>query len=457
MYKSISNAINQIDKIDPLTLIGKVLSIKGLLIEAEGLSHITGIGDKCFIKRRDGETILADVIGFRDNLTLLTAYDKLEGVGTGCDIIVQQKQSSLIYPCDEWLGRVINCHCQPLDGKGLIIQGDVGYSIYQSPPPAHQRKILKDRAELGIKTINTMLNCCYGQRMGIFAGSGVGKSVLISMINKYAAFDVKIIGLIGERGREIQEFIHEYLGEGGLENTIIVVATGDEAALAKKQAAYLTMAVAEYFRNQNKQVLCIIDSITRFAMALREIGLSIGEPPTTKGYTPSVFAELPKLLERAGPGIEGVGDITGLFSVLVDGDDHNEPVADAIRGILDGHIVMDRKIADRGRFPAINLLKSISRTMPKCNTPEELRLLQYTKSIISTYEDMEDMIKIGAYKHGTNPMVDQAIKLYPYLEQFFSQQPNESFLTKESYTMLENILTSNSTENKTEESKAAGV
>jgi flagellum-specific ATP synthase len=275
--------------------------------------------------------------------------------------------------------------------------------------------------------------------MGIFAGSGVGKSVLISMLTKYAHTDVKVIGLIGERGREAKEFIEEYLGPEGLKKAIIVLATGDESALLRKRAAYLTISIAEYFRDAGMEVLCIMDSITRYAMAQREIGLAIGEPPTTKGYPPSVFSELPKILERAGPGVAN-SNITGLFTVLVEGDDQNEPISDAVRGILDGHIVMDRAIGERGRFPAVDVLKSVSRAMPKCNNAFENKLVTTARRSLSIYNDMAEMIRLGAYKKGTDPEVDNSIILYEKIEKFLNQLPNENCAMSDSFKHLSEIL-----------------
>ncbi len=275
--------------------------------------------------------------------------------------------------------------------------------------------------------------------MGIFAGSGVGKSVLMAMLARNAAADVSVIGLIGERGREVQEFLQDDLGEDGLARSVVVVATSDEPALARKQAAYLTMSIAEHFRDEGNDVLCMMDSVTRFAMAQRDIGLAAGEPPTTKGYTPTCFSELPRLLERAGPG-EGKGAITGLFSVLVDGDDHNEPVADAVRGILDGHIVMERRIAERGRYPAVNILKSVSRTMPKSCDPLYWPVVQEAKRLMATYADMEELIQLGAYRRGTTPEVDRAIELHGPFEDFLRQGKEEATSLGDSYARLAEIV-----------------
>lgn len=276
--------------------------------------------------------------------------------------------------------------------------------------------------------------------MGIFAGSGVGKSVLMSMLARDTECDVAVIGLIGERGREVQEFIEDDLGDEGLARSVVVVATSDESVLMRRQAAYLTMTVAEHFRDKGDNVLCMMDSITRFAMAQREIGLSVGEPPTSKGYTPTVFTELPRLLERAGPGKTGTGSITGLFTVLVEGDNHNEPVADAVRGILDGHVVMERAIAERGRYPAINVLKSVSRTMPRCVPEEYLPILRKAKQLLSTYTDMEELIRLGAYRKGSDPIVDEAILRFDPIEAFLNQNKGEATSLSEGYLQLANLL-----------------
>jgi flagellum-specific ATP synthase len=274
--------------------------------------------------------------------------------------------------------------------------------------------------------------------MGIFAGSGVGKSMLISMLTRFSEADIRVIGLIGERGREV----NEYLGEEGMKNTIIIVATSDQSALLRKQAAYVSMAVAEFYRDLGKDVLLMMDSVTRFAMAQREIGLSAGEPPATKGYTPTVFAELPKLLERAGPGTDK-GSITGLFTVLVEGDDHNEPISDAVRGILDGHIVLERSIAERGRYPAINILRSVSRTMPGCNTPEQTVLVEKAKALMAVYDDMKEMIRLGAYRKGSDAQVDEAIFYHDMLEEFLSQNMDQKADLDSCYAQLNDILSQN--------------
>jgi flagellum-specific ATP synthase len=296
------------------------------------------------------------------------------------------------------------------------------------------------KLDLGVRAMNAFLTVCRGQRMGIFAGSGVGKSSILSMMARHTEADVSVVGLIGERGREAREFIEDDLGPDGLARSVVVVATSDESALLRRQAAYVTMTVAEYFRDLGRDVLCMMDSVTRFAMAQREISLSVGEPPASKGYTPTVFAELPRLLERAGPGQEGAGSLTGLFTVLVDGDDHNEPIADAVRGILDGHVVLDRAIAERGRYPAINILRSVSRTMPGCNTREENDLIARARRLLALYDDMAELIRLGAYRRGADAAVDEAIHYFPAIEAFLAQRKDEKTDLASGYAMLAQIF-----------------
>ncbi|PCJ26299.1 MAG: flagellum-specific ATP synthase FliI [Rickettsiales bacterium] len=434
------DALNsKIEDIKPVKLSGRVVSVKGLVIEARGISGFVSIGSRCRIKNNLQDSyILCEVVGFDVDSVLLMPFEDTEGVASGAEIEIDQHENA-IYPDDKWLGRVINAFAEPIDELGPLKSGQKAYPLKTSPPPPHKRQRIGKKIDLGVKAIDSFVSCCYGQRMGIFAGSGVGKSVLISMLTKYADTDVKVIGLIGERGREAKEFIEEYLGEEGLKKAVVILATGNESALLRKRAAYVTMAIAEYFRDQGKEVLCIMDSVTRFAMAQREIGLAVGEPPTTKGYTPSVFSELPKLLERAGPGLESA-NITGLFTVLVEGDDHNEPISDAVRGILDGHIVLDRAIAERGRFPAVDVLRSVSRTLPRCNNDLENKQITYARRMLATYHDMAEMIRLGAYKQGTDREVDLSIGYFEQIEEFLNQKPDESCSMEESYKRLGAIL-----------------
>ncbi|HUD51279.1 flagellar protein export ATPase FliI [Parvibaculum sp.] len=417
---------------------GRVVSIQGLMVEVAGPLHAMGVGSRLSVSSRTGADIECEVVGFRDGRALCLPFGQLSGIGVGCKAVVSAEEPH-VYPSHAWLGRVVNAMGEPIDGKGPLAQGAEPYSLRSLPPPAHHRQRVKGKVDLGVRAMNTFLSMCRGQRMGIFAGSGVGKSVLLSMLARNTSCDVAVIGLVGERGREVQEFLEDDLGPEGLARSVVVVATSDEAALMRRQAAYLTMSIAEYFRDHDKDVLCMMDSVTRFAMAQREIGLSAGEPPTSKGYTPTVFAELPKLLERAGPGT-GHGSISSLFTVLVDGDDHNEPVADAVRGILDGHIVMERSIAERGRYPAINVLKSISRTMPGCNSEEENALIRRARVLMSTYDDMEELIRLGAYRPGSDPLVDEAIFYQPALDAFLGQRKDEATGMAAGYAMLTDIL-----------------
>ncbi len=436
---NLHDLIQKIEKIDLVKIQGTVVSVKGMIISCKGINKFVKIGSICKIIANDNNAYtLCEVVGFEDNIVLLMSFHGLEGLGTGFLIEICQSKN-VIYPNELWLGRIVNAFGDPIDDKGPIRHGPKSYPLKTNPLPSQQRNRIGSKIDLGVKAIDTFVSCCYGQRLGIFSGSGIGKSILIAMLTKYADVEVKVIGLIGERGREAKEFIEQYLGEEGLKKSVIIMSTGDESPLMRKRAAYITLSVAEYFRDQNKEVLCIIDSITRFAMAQREIGLAIGEPPTTKGYTPSVFSELPKILERAGPGINGA-NITGLFSVLVEGDDNNEPISDAVRGLLDGHIILDRSIAERGRFPAIDVLKSVSRTMPGCNSDLENRQIKFARKMLATYQDMADMIKLGAYKKGTDHNIDLAIGYFSKLENFFNQMPNETISMKESYKMLGEII-----------------
>jgi len=440
------NLIAAVERVDPLTIYGRVAAVNGLLIEARGGMSRLSIGARAEIERPSDAPLLAEVVGFRDTRALMMPFGAVEGVAPGAEITIRPDGAS-VRPTLAWRGRIVNAFGEPIDGKGPLPQGPTAYPLRAPPPPAHARGRVGERLDLGVRAMDVFTTCCRGQRLGVFAGSGVGKSVLLSMLAREATCDVVVVGLIGERGREVREFIEETLGEAGLARAIVVVATSDEPALTRRQAAYMTLALAEYLRDQDKEVLCMMDSVTRFAMAQREIGLAAGEPPTTKGYTPTVFTELPKLLERAGPGPRRpdgttAGPITGIFTVLVDGDDHNEPIADAVRGILDGHIVMERAIAERGRFPAINVLKSISRTMPACQTPQERQIVKGAREVLSAYANMEELIRIGAYRAGADPVIDRAIKLNPALEAFLSQNKDEATRLDEAFARMQAVLNS---------------
>ena len=428
----------QIAELDAVEVYGRVVGVRGLMVEVAGPIHAMSVGSRIVIETGSDRFIPCEVIGFSGSNAVVMPFDGLDGVRRGCRAVIANAANQ-VRPSPAWLGRVINAMGEPIDGKGPLAQGGSPMPFRNSPPPAHSRKRVGKPLDLGVRALNTFLTCCRGQRMGIFAGSGVGKSVLLSMLARNVAADVTVIGLVGERGREVQEFLQDDLGEKGLARSVVVVATSDEPALMRRQAAYLTLAIAEYFRDQNKSVLCLMDSVTRFAMAQREIGLSAGEPPTAKGYTPTVFTELPKLLERAGPGV-GVGTITAIFTVLVDGDDHNEPIADAVRGILDGHIVMQRSIAERGRYPAINILRSVSRTMPKSADPQFWPTIQRARQVMATYADMEELIRLGAYRAGSSPEVDEAIRLHEPLEGFLRQGKDEKATLLDGYRQLQKIV-----------------
>ncbi len=435
---SLADLRDEVALIPPYRRFGRVAGILGMLVEVGGLPQSLAIGGHCAVLGQAGRRLTCEVVGFRAGRALLMPFGALDGIGLGAKVEIAERPAA-IYPCERWLGRVVNAMGEPVDGKGPLPSGATAYPLRNRPPPAHSRRRVQGKIDLGVRALNTFLTCCRGQRMGIFSGSGVGKSVLLSMIARYTAADATVIGLIGERGREVQEFLEDDLGAEGLARSIVVVATSDESPLMRRQAAYLTLATAEYLRDSGRDVLCLIDSITRFAMAQREIGLSAGEPPTTKGYTPTVFAELPKLLERAGPGV-GEGTITGLFSVLVEGDDHNEPIADAVRGILDGHITLDRAIAERGRYPAVNVLRSISHTMPACNGDDENAVVAAARQRIATYEDMAELIRLGAYKRGSDAKVDEAMRRYPLIEAFLAQRKDERGDLASGYAQLAALL-----------------
>ncbi|MGZ3411267.1 MAG: flagellar protein export ATPase FliI [Xanthobacteraceae bacterium] len=435
----------QITELDGVEIFGRVVGVRGLMVEVAGPLFAMSVGARVTIET-GVRAIPCEVVGFSGVNALLMPFAALEGVRRGCRAIVSTTPGA-VRPTSGWLGRVVNAMGEPIDGKGPLPLGSSPFTFRNVPPPAHSRQRVGAPLDLGVRALNTFLTCCCGQRLGIFSGSGVGKSVLLSMLARNVAADVSVIGLVGERGREVQEFLQDDLGEEGLARSIVVVSTSDEPALMRRQAGLLTLAIAEYFRDEGQDVLVLMDSVTRFAMAQRDIGLSAGEPPTAKGYTPTVFTELPRLLERAGPGAQGQGTITGIFTVLVDGDDHNEPVADAVRGILDGHIVMERAIAERGRYPAINILKSVSRTMPRAADPQFLPVITQARQVMATYSDMEELIRLGAYRPGSSAEVDEAIRLHGPLEAFLGQAKDEATDIGEGYLRLQKILTATETEN----------
>ncbi len=401
---------------------GQVVALEGLRIEASGPRGALRLGALARIGGPEGN--LAEIVGFRDDYAILLLCEDGGNVFPGAPVFFQS-QPAMLYPDENWLGRIVDPFGNPVDAGPPLSRGSYARPVEAPPPPAHARTRIDEKLHLGVRVMDLFTPCGRGQRLGLFAGSGVGKSTLMGMLAKGADADVIVIGLVGERGREVREFVEDALGASGLARSVIVTATSDAPAPARRRAALSAMAVAEYFRDRGKQVLCLLDSVTRFAMAQREIGLAAGEPPTTRGYTPSVFAELPKLLERAGPGQVGQGGITGLFTVLVDGDDHNEPVADAVRGILDGHIVMSRQIGERGRYPAVDILKSLSRLASQLQSPEESDLVRSVRRLEATYADMEELIRIGAYNAGADAETDRAIRLHDGLSAFLTQSESD--------------------------------
>src|ERR1700744_4875237 len=388
---------------------GTVTNLLGLVVEVEGLTGLAAIGDRLALRTRDEQLIPAEVIGFRDDAVQAMAYGSLDGLAHGAKAFLHDRSHTMLDVASSWLGRVIDPLGNPLHRAGILLGGLSPRPTRIAPPDATSRARLGPRIDLGVRALNCFATCRQGQRLGLFAGSGVGKSTLLSMLTRGTECDVVVLALVGERGREVREFIKPALGPDGLAHSVVVVATSDMPPLMRRQCAYTAMAVAEHFRDQGLSVLLLMDSVTRFCLALREIGLSSGEPPATRGYPPRVFAELPRRLGRGRAGPEGtVGHIAALFSVLVEGDDHNEPVADAVRGILDGHIVLERRIAERGRYPAIDVLRSLSRAVPGCNGPDENALARRARALLALHQDMADMVRLGAYRAGSDPAVDEA-------------------------------------------------
>lgn len=420
---------------------GKVTKVVGLTIESNGPE--ARLNDMCRIIPKDstGNYINAEVVGFKDNSILLMPYEEVDGIGPGC--IVENTGSALTVKVgEELLG-------QTLDGLGNPISGEqihnyVAYPVNAAPPDPMQRVIINEILPLGVKAVDGLITVGKGQRIGIFAGSGVGKSTLMGMFARNTKADVNVIALIGERGREVREFIERDLGPEGMKRSVVVVATSDKPALIRNKAAKTATAVAEYFRDQGKDVLLMMDSLTRFSMAQREIGLASGEPPVTRGYPPSVYSEMPKLLERAGN--SDIGSITGLYTVLVDGDDFNEPITDTARSILDGHIMLSRKLGHKNHYPAIDILQSISRCMSQIADPEHKASAGKLKNVLATYTEAEDLINIGAYKAGSNKEIDYAISKIEAVNQFLMQRVEERFTFEEEVAMLEDLFTDNSNE-----------
>lgn len=413
-----------LDQIEPLDITGRVAQAVGLVIEGTGARST--VGDICHITREDGKGVIpAEVVGFRGDRVLLMPLGEMQGIGPSSRIAMTGQAAGLaVGPA--LLGRVLNGLGEPLDGKGPLT-AQAHYPLRTSPPNPLSRNRITTPLDLGVRAINGFLTCGRGQKVGIFAGSGVGKSVLLGMISRYTQADVNVIALIGERGREVNEFLERDLGPEALKRSVVIVATSDQPPMVRLRASLVATSIAEYFRDQGRHVLLMMDSLTRLAYSQREVGLAIGEPPTTKGYTPSVFAMLPKLLERVGTG-PGVGTITGLYTVLVDGDDLSDPIADTVRSILDGHIVLSRALAAQNHFPAIDLLQSTSRVMRDIVTREHEAAARHTIELLARYRQSEDLILLGAYKQGMNAALDRAVRGQDAINGFLRQaveQPAE--------------------------------
>ncbi|WP_066321082.1 flagellar protein export ATPase FliI [Bacillus sp. FJAT-29814] len=417
----IERYLQTLQTINPIKFNGKVTQVIGLTIESQGPD--VKLGDVCLIYPSSSEQPLeAEVVGFKGNRVLLMPLGELVSIGPGCEVVSTGKPLTVKVGM-ELLGKVLDGLGKPMDDSPLP-SGLIEVDTNNYPPNPLKRPRIRTPLSVGVRALDGLLTIGKGQRVGIFAGSGVGKSTLLGMIARNTSADVNVIGLIGERGREVLDFIERDLGKEGLERSVVVVATSDQPALVRIKGAIIATTIAEFFRDQGLSVNLMLDSVTRYAMAQREIGLAIGEPPTTKGYTPSVFAMLPKLLERAGTGPKG--EITAFYTVLVDGDDMNEPIADTARGILDGHIVLDRKLAQLGHFPSINVLNSVSRVMKDIGTPEHLHAAEKIKQYMAVYQEAEDLIKIGAYKQGTNAEIDLSIKYKIWIDRFLKQGVNET-------------------------------
>jgi flagellum-specific ATP synthase len=430
----LAHYLHHLDNVNDTIHSGRVSQIVGLTIESIGPT--TNIGDLCLISPRGGGGIPAEVVGFRDQKVLLMPLSDLTGVGPGS--LVTATGAPLMVPVGEaLLGRILDGLGQPMDNKGYV--GTTKYrSVQGSIPPPLQRQRIKTHLSVGVRAIDGVLTCGKGQRIGVFAGSGVGKSTLLGMMARNTEADVNVIALIGERGREVREFIERDLGPEGLARSVVVVATSDQPALVRIKGALVATTIAEFFRDMGLDVLFVMDSVTRLALAQREVGLAIGEPPATRGYTPSVFALLPKVLERTGPG--PTGTITAFYTVLVEGDDMNEPVSDTVRGILDGHIVLNRALAEKNHYPAIDVLASISRLMVEVTTKEHRALAAKLRASLAAYAEAEDLINIGAYAHGSNPAIDEAIRLHPGITAFLQQQINERTDFAETLARLEQVF-----------------
>ena len=423
---------------DSLQICGRVRAIAGIALRVAGLERVARIGQWCHVLTAD-QRILGEVVATDASGALLLPFGEWKGVAVG-DPVQLLRTGSDIFPDESWIGSIVDALGRPLVPAQGFRKGSHACTTKAPPPKAFARRAVGAKLETRIKCVDLFTPVCRGQRLGVFAGSGVGKSTLMAMLARNTDADVIVIAMVGERGREVQEFVENDLGTDGMTRAVLVVSTGDEPPLQRRQAAYTATAIAEYFRKKDKQVLLLFDSVTRFAMAQREIGLASGEPPTTKGYPPTVYSEMAQLLERAGPGIAGEGDITSLYTVLVDGDDFNEPISDAVRGILDGHIVLDRAIAEQNRYPAVNVQKSISRMLPDCHSREEYLIMAQARQALARYNDMEDLIRVGAYRAGSDADLDAAIKFFDAANGFLGQRKSETLPKDQTFADIYRML-----------------
>jgi len=426
--------------IRPAAVHGEVAGVTGNSIRIAGLSGLASVGGSVAFTG-DARRTTAEIVGFSGSYALALARDDPGGLvaGTPAELVGARTALSV---SDGWLGRVVDPLGRPLDGLGPLPAGTGAQPLRASPPPAATRARLGPRVDLGVRVLDLFAPCRAGQRLGLFAGSGIGKSTLLAMLARGVACDVVVLALVGERGREVREFLEDDLGPDGRARAVTVIATSDASPLLRRDAALAGMAIAEHFRDRGKHVLLLMDSVTRFCAALREIGLASGEPPTTRGYPPSVFSELPRLLERAGPGVDapGAGTITALFTVLVDGDDHDEPVADATRGILDGHVVLDRRIGEGGRYPAVDVLRSLSRTAPGCLPEAAARDVGAARAALARAASLADLVRLGAYAAGSDPAADRALVLAPGIEALLAQSKHENSGALDAFAALARLM-----------------
>jgi flagellum-specific ATP synthase len=430
--------LEAISSCQPMKLEGKIVKVAGLVAEGHGPG--LGVGSLCLIENSEGQNIQAEVVGFRDRRVIIMPFGETRGVKPGSRIVGIDKRP-VVKVGEAYLGRVIDGLGLPIDGKGMI-RAEKEYPIYGDVLNPLKREIIREVIDVGVASVNALITVGKGQRIAIMSGSGVGKSVLMGMIARNTAADVVVIALIGERGREVREFIEKSLGDEGLKKSVVVVSTSDSPALVRIRGSYLATTLAEYFRDKNLDVLLIMDSVTKFAMALREVGLAAGEPPSAKGYTPSVFAEMPKLLERAGT-VEGGGSITGIYNVLVEGDDLSEPISDTVRSIVDGHIVLSRNLAQKGHYPAVDVLGSVSRVMRDIIDTEHLDNARRLIKVLSTYREAEDLINIGAYVDGSDSEIDFAKKMIGEIDSFLQQEIYQKATFQESVAQLKALFSDN--------------